>query len=67
MYGVIPDQENFKHIVSQNSYPVRVMNNLQAEGKEDSVIECRGEEEEGEREKERKREKVVVECCVKSK
>ena len=34
------------------------MNNLlQGEGKEDSVIECRGEEEEGERERERKKER----------
>ena len=41
-------------------YPVRVMNNLQGEGKGDSVIECRGEEEEEEeemRERERKSEK----------
>ena len=37
-----------------NSYPVRVMNNLQGEGKGDCVyctVECRGEERE-EREKE---------------
>ena len=25
----------------RNSYPVRVMNNLQGEGKGDSVVECR--------------------------
>ena len=31
-----------------NSNPVRVVNNLQGEGKGDSVIECSGEEEEEE-------------------
>ena len=55
-----------KPIFKNKSYPVsgvRVMNNLQGEGKGDSV-ECRGEEEEeeemreSERKKERKRKRV---------
>ena len=42
---------NFQKLV-QTVYPVRVMNNLQGEGKEDSVIECVGEERRGEKKKE---------------
>ena len=41
----------------KNSNPVRVVNNLQGEGKGDSVIECRGEEKEEEEEEMREREK----------
>ena len=39
----------------KNSNPVRVVNNLQGEGKGDSVIECRGEEKEEEEKRERER------------
>ena len=39
-----------------NSNPVRVVNNLQGEGKGDSVIECSGEEEEEEEMREREKE-----------
>ena len=43
-----------------NSYPVRVMNNLQGLEKGDSVVECRGERKEEEEEGERKKEPLPM-------